>query len=241
MQKNEAKAPHAGVARGEQALEPGEQAAGGEQHAFRLRHLRRQLEPRRKARRRDEKLARLGQIAAGAVELPEQALPEAQRDALARQPHQLAEGSDAEAGEQLERLRGEAGHCDRQFLERAAAARRPPQGCARGGRKSEHGLETEVCQTLLELCLQGLEAPKETKTSLHFRHHALRRLERDARRELAGPGGGRRERFPLGLRRRMPARQRLQAKLRKVERDPEHARAFRSGCEAAPRRARRAA
>ena len=52
------------------------------------------------------------------------------------------------------------------------------------------------------------------------------RLEGNARRELAGPGGYRRQRFLLGFRRRMPARQRLAPQLREVERDPEHGQVF---------------
>ena len=53
-----------------------------------------------------------------------------------------------------------------------------------------------------------------------------RRFERHARRELAGPGSHHRERFALGFRRRMPARQCLAPELQEMECDPEHGRLF---------------
>ena len=65
------------------------------------------------------------------------------------------------------------------------------------------------------------------KAACDFKQQRLRRLQRYPRRELASPGGYRRKSFPFRLRQRMPVRQRLAAELRKVERDPVHARAFR--------------
>ena len=105
MQQAEGKRAHAGLARGEEAFHLVEQPPGGEQRAVGLQHRRRQSEPCRKMRRRDEEFARFGRPAAGPVDLVEQPRPETPGNAIARQPHQPADGADAEIGEQLRAIR----------------------------------------------------------------------------------------------------------------------------------------
>src|SRR6185369_4734374 len=104
----------------------------------------------------------------------------------------------------------------------AATTAREPQGGARGRRLCEARLETEAGQPGAQL-RKELPAPAEiAQAALDFEKEFLRRLERHTRRELAGPAGHGRQRLALGLRRRMPARQRLAPELREMERDPVH-------------------
>ena len=189
VQQAEAKAAHAGLTRGEEAFHLGEQPARGEQRVLRLQHRRGQFETRRKTRRRNEECARLGRPAGGLVDFPEQSRSQAQREALARQPHQSADGADAEIGEQLERrgLQSDRGH--RQCLQPAPFAARHPQRRARRGRFADARLETEARQACAQAREEFPAAAEIAQTALDLQQHRLRRLERDARGELAGPAG----------------------------------------------------
>ena len=188
-----------------------------------MRHLGRELELGRELRRRREELARLRQSAERAVELIDELLPAALRQPLARQPQKLAERRDANAGE-------EAGFgaedADGQLFERQAAAASTPQRRTRRRRGSQRGLQPELGNARLEHGEQGFAAAEIAQAALDFRNQRVGRLERDPRRELAGPGG---QRLEPGL---QPG---------KVQRDPKHGTVFSKSGKAAPPSARRAA
>ena len=111
------------------------------------------------------------------------------------------------------------------MLFRSVAARQPERG-ARRGRFADARLEAQAAQPRAQPGEEFPATAEMAQAAFDLEQQRLRRLQRDARRELAGPGRRRRERFPLGLRRRMPARKRLAPELGKVERDPEHGRVF---------------
>ncbi len=227
VQQVQGKAAHPGLASGEEALHLIEHSFSDEQGTVCLRYRRRQREPRLEALRRNEEVARLGRLAVGLIEFFEQTLSETLRDAFARQAPQAADGADAQVGEQLECLRGEADDAHRQRLQPAAVAARHPERSARRCRFGDPRLETQARQARAQLGEKFPAAAEIAQAALDFHEQRLRRFERNARRELAGPGGYRRQRFLLGFRQRMPARQRLAPELREMERDPEHGQVFR--------------
>src|SRR5262247_3680468 len=69
-----------------------------------------------------------------------------------------------------------------------------PQRCARRRRGSERGAEAHGLDACMELAFQRFQAAEEAQAALDFGEHRPRRLERDLRRELAGPGADRLER-----------------------------------------------
>ena len=84
---------------------------------------------------------------------------------------------------------------DRQRLERFAFAARKPQRRARRRRGRRARIEAQRVESRRKaFAPRWLEAAEQAQAALHFQQQLLRRLERDPRRELAGPGGDRRER-----------------------------------------------
>ena len=105
-----------------------------------------------------------------------------------------------------------AGDFHRQRLEGFAFAARKPQRRARRRRARAPRGKAQGQEPRGKAFIQGGEAAVQAQAALHFEQQLARRLERNLRRELAGP---RRDRFE-GVRRQAG----------KVECEPEHGQAF---------------
>ena len=163
--------------------------------AFGMRHLAPAARAsRRSARGGAKNCARLGQRAERAVELVEQPLAAALREPCARQPQQLAERARCRCCSENRFLGADA--AERHVFERHAAAARTPQ---RGARASVPWRAIACTAELGEPALRSAssrpsQAAEIAQAAFDFEQQRLRRLERDPRRELAGPGGERLER-----------------------------------------------
>ncbi len=131
------------------------------------------------------------------------------REPFARQPQELTDGGYAEAAEKFD---VQAGDFHRQRLEGFAFAARKPQRRARRRRARAPRGKAQGQEPRGKAFIQGVEAAVQAQAALHFEQQLARRLERNLRRELAGP---RRDRFE-GVRRQAG----------KVECEPEHGQAF---------------
>src|SRR6185295_8666899 len=210
------------MSRSEQAFELGEQPPRGKEQRFGMRRFARQLEPRRKARRRREESISLRQPAAGAIQSVDGRAAAALRETVARQGECFTDGGDTDAAEEIE---VEAGRFQRQRRERTAAATRPPQRRQAGGRHGQPGGQAERIEPGAQRLEKGVLAAEIAQARRDFDEQRIRRRLRDPRRELAGPAGERRERF-------VP-------KAWKVQRDPKHGKVFSPAGAAAPRTGRR--
>ena len=101
-----------------------------------------------------------------------------------------------------------------QLRQRPSAAAGAPQGSARGRCRGERGLQTELGEAAFQRDEECVLSAKVAHAAFDFEEQRVR-LERNLRRELAGPGGERREGF---------RRERGQ-----VQRDPEHGTVFSEG------------
>src|SRR4030095_10711054 len=78
---------------------------------------------------------------------------------------------------------------------RAAPVGKPecrPRRCSGGERRTE----AHILDACMKLAFQRFQSAEEPQAALDFGKQRPRRLERDLRRELAGPGGDRRGRAP---------------------------------------------
>src|SRR6185503_8718821 len=186
-----------------------------------------QLEPGAEARRRLEEGARLGLRAERAVELVEQRLAAALRQPLAWQAQELADGVDPYAFEKNPGLFFVAGGFKGYIVEAFAFPACEPKPGPRRGSAGERGAEVHRLQARVDFAFQRFKAAEQAHAAPDFEQQRLRRLERDLRRELAGPRADRLER---ALRQE-----------REMKCDPEHGPAFSPAARAARRPERRAA
>src|SRR5688572_32553468 len=82
-----------------------------------------------------------------------------------------------------------ASHPDRQLFQRLATAAREPQRGAGSRGDAERGLEPDGGDALAQPAEEALRAAVAEQAALDFEQQRPRRLERNLRRELAGPGG----------------------------------------------------
>ncbi len=205
----QAKAFDARLARGEKAGQPGEQAAGGEEHCFRVHHRAREFEAGGELLRRNEPGTRIGHAAQGRIEVAYQFPAAAAGEARAGQAQAVAESLGADGGQGFQRGRRavEEGHGQGRERRRefggiadhgaAAGVGQQPRG-QRRRRAGEACVKSECCAAGGKLPEQALQPAAEPQAGGNFQQHALGRIEADVGRELAGPGGEFFQRFGLG-------------------------------------------
>ena len=181
-------AAHLHLPRGRPRHQPRQQDGRAVQHLLGGVGTRKQFEPALEHLGQVDPQTRVGALAQGAVQLVEQGLAEAPRQACARQPAQVAQGAQAHAFQRLPVLAAGAEQPHRRRVEPArqrgqvgavqALARRckpSQQGSAlRGGRAGDLHTVAERCDGVAQALQQALRPAEITQAGLHVEQHAVR-------------------------------------------------------------------
>src|SRR5688572_20263790 len=192
LEEKKTESVHAFVPRGEQPLELHEQAPRAEVKPLGVRHFRGKLELVAEARRRREERARLGRSTERAVDRLERLRSAALRKTVARQAKEPADRGHADASQEFDI---DAGHFHRKRFQPLALSARAPERGARGARHAERKWKVHFGETGSQLLAQPRKTAVQAQAPPHFEDELARRLERNLRRELAGPCADRRERL----------------------------------------------
>ena len=209
MRELEHEALHAARARGKIAGELDQQPLRGEEQGLGLRDFGEQFDSRAEPGGRREKSARIGKPPAGAVEVVEQPLAEAPRQAVARQREQIAERGGADRLQGFERVgvaaqdgRGQRrnGFVDPRRLgdQGFLAGVSEPGGGAGGRRHGQAGGEAHRSQSFAKVAENRGQAAEQLQAARDFEQHRIGKLQRDVRRELHRPRRDPEQRLGLG-------------------------------------------
>ena len=189
----QAKAAHERMLRRQPEDEPRQQQRRAVQHLLAAVGAGEQLEPAFEQPRRDDRHARIGTAAEGRVDLGQQRLAEAPRQAGARQAEQVADGAQPHSLERFPVLATGAEQPHRRMGERRPRRReietarrridpRQHRRTLRGGGDGDAQRVAERRERLLQALQQGVEAAEVAQARLHLEQHGVRRRARLVRR-----------------------------------------------------------